>query len=69
MPYKVTGQGLNGIELAYDKATLSEAGYLASKMADNGVSNVRIHDELGAPVTLANALKALHASSPKRWRR
>jgi hypothetical protein len=49
MPYRVTGIGLEPLE--YEKATLAEAAYLASKMADNGVAHVRVFDEHGREIT------------------
>lgn len=55
MSFKVTGNGHRGIALAYEKNTLREAGYLASKMKDNGVLNVRIWDGDGNKVPLKDA--------------
>lgn len=47
-PFTVTGQGR--IPLSYEEATLEAAIYLATKMASNGVTDVRLLDPDGKEV-------------------
>lgn len=56
--YKVTGIGLGDATLVSEKPTMAEAGYLASRMTDNGVRNTHIVDEAGNEVALDVALAA-----------
>lgn len=49
MNYRVTGIGLEPLE--YREETLARAAYLASKMADNGVRDVRVFDKDGRQIS------------------
>jgi len=62
MPYHITGLGSDG-PLEYLKDELSEAAYLAKKMTDNGVENVRVLDHRGQEVDISSA------PLPPGWRR
>lgn len=67
MSYTVTGFGVGRVKLKYEKETLSEAGYLASKMADNGVADVHIADASGREVSLEEGWDAFRQSPPPGW--
>ena len=67
MKHTITGTGAEGEKLFYEKDSLAEAGYLASKMADNGVADAQILDEDGAEVSLEKAWEAFRQSAPPGW--
>jgi hypothetical protein len=52
MPYKITGTGIGGIQLEYQKATRTAAIDLAVKMGSNGVDDARVFDRKGAEINL-----------------
>jgi len=54
MTYRVTGTGPEG-PLEYAKEELAEAAYLARKMTDNGVEDVRVFDDNGRDVNITDA--------------
>lgn len=49
MGYRITGVGVEPLD--YREETLARAAYLASKMADNGVRDVRVFDQEGRELT------------------
>ena len=67
MKYTITGTGVGGKRLSCEKGTLGEAGYLASKMIDQGVADVQILDANGSDVTLEEAWEAFRRSPPPGW--
>jgi hypothetical protein len=60
--YRITGIGRNE-SLEYFKDDLAEAAYLARKMADNGVDEVRVFDSAG------NEIDITDAPLPPGWRK
>jgi hypothetical protein len=65
--YIITGRGLEDVPLYYEKETLAKAGYLASKMFDNGVRDVCIRDPHGDEVSFEVAYQAFRADPPPGW--
>ncbi|RYF39213.1 MAG: ATP-binding cassette domain-containing protein [Cytophagaceae bacterium] len=59
--YKVTGIGLGDATLVYEKPTMAEAGYLASRMTDNELADVR-NKEIGFVFQQFNLLPRLTAA-------
>ena len=67
MGYIVTGTGAEGQRLVYEKETLPEAAYLASKMVDNGVADARIADANGSEISLHEAWEAFRRDPMPGW--
>lgn len=67
MKFVVVGIGVGGSKLSYPKETLGDAGYTASKMADNGVESVRILDDNGNEYSLDEGWEAFRLSKPEGW--
>ena len=67
LKFIVVGTGVGDAPLSYPKDTLGEAGYLASKMADNGVKLVRILDGNGKEYSLNDGWEAFRLSEPVGW--
>lgn len=65
--FVVIGIGAGDKKLSYPKNTLAEAGYLASKMADNGVKSVQILDDNGKEYSDDEAWEAFRLSKPEGW--
>ena len=65
--FVVVGLGIDGVKLSYPKGTLGDAGYIASKMADNGVKSVRILDESGKEYSLEDGWAAFRLSKSEGW--
>lgn len=65
MKFVVIGIGVDGAKLSYQKETLGNAGYTASKMADNGVESVRIFDDKGKEYSLDDGWEAFRFSKPE----
>jgi len=63
--FVVIGVGVDGAKLSYQKETLGNAGYTASKMADNGVDSVRIFDNNGKEYSLDDGWEAFRLSKPE----
>jgi hypothetical protein len=58
MNYKVTGTGLGGIRLEYEKLTRNEVINLAVKMGSNGVDDARVFDRKGREIKLDSFARA-----------
>lgn len=65
MKFVVVGIGVGGAKLSYQKETLGNAGYTASKMTDNGVESVRIFDDKGKEYSLDDGWEAFRLSKPE----
>lgn len=68
MKFIVVGIGHGGSKLTYPQETLGDAGYTASKMADNGVDAVRILDAEGKEYSLKEGWYAFRRSKPEGWK-
>lgn len=64
MAYRITGTGL--VPIDEQRETLGEAAYAASRMADNGVRDVRVFDEAGREL---GAEELARGRIPGRWYR
>jgi tryptophanase len=62
--YKVTGIGLNGVNLSYSEKSIDNAKYLAAKMKDNGVKRVIVMDETGKAINIVDS----YSLSKNHWR-
>ena len=67
MTYTVIGKGAADESLSYEKETLPEAYYLASKMSDNGVAHVHIIDDGGVDIPLEEAWEAFRREPLPGW--
>lgn len=67
MKYTVTGTGIGDAKLVYEKGTLPEAYYVASKMADSGVADVQIIDGNGSDISLEEAFQAFRQNPLPGW--
>lgn len=66
-PFIVTGLNFEGETLSYEEGLLRDAGYLASKMEDNGVGQVRIIDSNGREFSLAEGMTEFRCNPPPGW--
>ena len=65
MVFTVIGTGVGDEPLQYQKASLADAGHLATKMSDNGVPDVAIFDGNGAEISVCEAWSAYQQQSRK----